>query len=40
MGPARKEIKQKAIEIYTKISPDFGGRVAKGLGMEAAHARL
>lgn len=40
MKPARKEIQQKAVAIFNKISPDYGARVAKHLGVEVPAARL
>lgn len=40
MGNTRKEIKLKAVEIYKKIDPDFGGRVEAKLGFKTADAKL
>jgi catalase len=40
MGNTRKEIKQRAVEIYKKIDPDFGNRVETKLGFKTADAKL
>jgi catalase len=35
MKPCRSDIKERMINLCTKIHPEFGQRLAKGLGMSA-----
>ena len=35
MKPCRSDIKERMITLCTKIHPEFGHRLAKGLGMSA-----
>jgi len=40
MGNTRKEIKQKAVEIYKRIDPDYGLRVETKLGFKTSDAKI
>ncbi len=40
MTGVRKDVLERAILLLTKVHPDYGARVAKGLGMPPIKAKL
>jgi len=40
LGGARREIQEKMIKHFYKIDPEYGERVAKGLGIPAHLAKI
>jgi catalase len=40
MAKCRPDIKERMIQVCTRVHPEFGGRIAKGLGMPDGQAKL
>ncbi len=40
LGGARREIQEKMVKLFSKVDPEYGERVAKGLGIPAQLAKI
>jgi len=40
LGRCRTDIKERMVKLFTKIDPEYGARVAKGVGVTAEKAKL
>jgi catalase len=40
LGGARREIQEKMIKLFYKVDPEYGERIAKGLGIPAHLAKI
>jgi catalase len=40
LGGARRDLQEKMVKLFYKIDPEYGQRVAKGLGLPAELAKL
>jgi catalase len=40
LGGARRDIQEKMIKLFYKVDPEYGERVAKGLGIPAHLAKI
>jgi catalase len=40
LGGARRDIQEKMVKLFYKIDPEYGERIAKGLGIPAQLAKI
>lgn len=40
MQGVRRDIQERSIKVFLKVDPDYGSRIAKGLGIPIERARL
>lgn len=40
LGQCRKDVQERVIKHFYKIDPEYGGRIAKGVGLPVEQAKL
>ena len=40
MKPVRRDIQERQVKLFFKVDPEYGSRIAKGLGLPVENAKL